>query len=81
MGGASTLLLKDNQASGASPNHVTASSISSSSNLSTKDGLGQKFTTSNFTESIVVNSESVFVHAKKRKADSRTISTSEDYTR
>lgn len=55
-------------------------------NISAKESLGQKFTTSNFTETIVVNSESVFgnenvkggsansvtvgTNAKKRKVDS-----------
>lgn len=37
----------------------TASSVSDINSLA-KDTLGQKFTTSNFTETIVVNSESVF---------------------
>lgn len=84
--------------------HTTTTNSSSSSNLSSslivsnmkdlnttaKETLGQKFTTSNFTETIVVNSESVFgsenlkgsqtlttlTVAKKRKADGGNKSTS-----
>lgn len=58
-----------------------------------KEVLGQKFTTSNFTESIVVASDSVFGSGgsskptsnvpvvKKRKLESSKINTSEDMIR
>lgn len=79
----------DHTNSGSSSSGVNLSSSASSSliianmNATAKETLGQKFTTSNFTETVVVNSESVFgsdnlkgnsgvttmTVAKKRKAD------------
>lgn len=40
--------------------NTTSSIITNVNTLPNKEGLGQKFTTSNFTETVVVNSESVF---------------------
>lgn len=62
-------------------------------NATTKEVLGQKFTTSNFTESIVVASDSVFGSGgsskpasnvpvvKKRKLDSNKANTTDDMIR
>lgn len=61
-GGGSVIMTDPLSMTGA-PSVVTASTIVSNvkdGNALTKDTLGQKFTTSNFTETIVVNSESVF---------------------
>lgn len=44
----------------ASSSSSPVTNINKDLNALTKDTLGQKFTTSNFTETIVVNSESVF---------------------
>lgn len=58
-------------------------SPANSANSVTKEMLGQKFTTSNFTETVVVNSDSVFGGSKtgpnvpvvkKRKLDSSKLS-------